>query len=308
MIERFHPFAKVILPFLMGMFFLTGNSFGDPWADSVIVVEFGQGAGFGYNYFPDNILGPPDSNATPGQPSASQQELLSLGTGGRIVLAFLDGGILDGPGPDFTVFENPFYIAGDTTNPFAETGIVAASIDGETFLTFSYNPETWEGLAGVTPTNGDKDPTDPSQSGGDAFDLADVGLSYATYIQITDAAELVPDLGSSFDLDAVVAVYGEGQSQATTKPTTAQTFRIVSAYPNPFNASTTIGFEINRPQPLTLSVFNLLGQKVMSASFHITSPGHFNWNMYAGHLPSGKYLVIARSSGETATHSLLLVK
>lgn len=307
MSKRFCRSTKAIL-FLTVFVCLTQNAFGDPWADSVIVVEFGPGAGYGYNFFPDNILGPPDSNATPGQPSASQQELLALGTGGRIVLAFFDGGIIDGPGPDFTVFENPFYIGGDTTRIFAETGIVAASEDGETFYTFPYVPETWEGLAGVTPTNGWANPTDPSVSGGDAFDLADVGLSRATYIQITDAADLVSDGGPSFDLDAIVAIHRECQAPMLKEQMQSSSFRILSSWPNPFNANATIAFEINRPQSVTLSMFNMLGQEIISKTFPILPSGRHTWYLQTAHLPSGKYFIVAHNSSDMAKHSILLIK
>lgn len=43
------------------------------------------------------------------------------------------------------------------------------------------------------------DPLDPSVAGGDPFDLADVGLSMARFVRISDRA----DLPTVFDLDAV---------------------------------------------------------------------------------------------------------
>jgi hypothetical protein len=48
------------------------------------------------------------------------------------------------------------------------------------------------------------DPTDPSVAGGDAFDLADVGLTRARFVRVTDR----PDLATVFDLDAVSIVHG----------------------------------------------------------------------------------------------------
>jgi hypothetical protein len=54
---------------------------------------------------PGIVLGPP-GNATP---TTGSLTVLSLGHGGSITLAFTDNEIVDGPGPDFIVFENPFF-------------------------------------------------------------------------------------------------------------------------------------------------------------------------------------------------------
>ena len=34
--------------------------------------------------------------------------MLALGSGGEIVIEFADNAVIDGPGPDFLVFENAF--------------------------------------------------------------------------------------------------------------------------------------------------------------------------------------------------------
>src|SRR6267378_6444976 len=54
---------------------------------------------------PGIVIGPPGS-ATPTTGSLS---VMSLGHGGRITLEFTDNVIVDGPGPDFIAFENPFF-------------------------------------------------------------------------------------------------------------------------------------------------------------------------------------------------------
>ena len=41
-----------------------------------------------------------------------------------------------------------------------------------------------------------------------------------------------------------------------------QEFRLLRNYPNPFNASTTIAFEIPESGSITLSIYNIEGQKV----------------------------------------------
>ncbi len=270
---------------------------GDPWADSVVAFSPGPGAGFGEPYFPDNVLGPPDSMATPTSPSCSPRELLSLGTGGSIILEFVDNIIVDKEGPDFTVFENPFYIGGDTTKSYAETGIVAVGQDGIKFVEFPYDPETFAGLAGVTPTNGAADPTDPTGSGGDSFDLAEVGLAFARFVRITDADSLVQDSGPSFDLDAVVAIHSSSGCREVNDQILPSSFLLAQNYPNPFNSNTVVSYQLSAIRPLhtTLIIYNILGQEVRTLVDEPQSPGDHTviWDgrdNLGGELASGVYI------------------
>jgi len=211
--------------------------------DRVVSFTPGVGAGFGQAWLPDNVLGPPHGNTNPQLPNDNEADLLSLGVGGSIVLEFTANAIVDGPGPDLTVFENPFQPIGYPDFVFAETATVSVSTDSVTWVTFPFEfddpgteaglHEKWRyhGLAGVTPvysspTNGIS-PFDPAVSGGDSFDLHDVGLSYAKYVKITDTGTtdiaptrdihgtIVNDPGNAmnaaptagFDLDAVAAIH-----------------------------------------------------------------------------------------------------
>ncbi|MEM9444373.1 MAG: putative Ig domain-containing protein [Verrucomicrobiota bacterium] len=158
--------------------------------------------------------------------------------GGSIVLKFLDNFIFNGPGPDFKIFENVFNIYGTENSRFMEPAVVWVSKDGRTWrqMPFDFLPhpdgdesETVDtsnpfiyarGFAGVNPTfQGD--------AGGDEFDLAQVGLSWARYIRIqstgdlwiqdkdgdfvrhtTETGSVNPNFNKSgFDLDAVKAIH-----------------------------------------------------------------------------------------------------
>ena len=189
---------------------------------------------------PGIVLGPP-GNTTPTNGTLT---VMSLGRGGSVVVEFTDNAVVDGPGPDFIVFENPFFCtaapatASDPWSSFAEPGSVAASDDGVVFHTFPYDAAALsqvtslcsdrsviaalDGLAGLTPSfTGDWTvPDDPavfdtaapggvSGHGGDAFDLAAIGLARARFIRITDSNLGIAPPGASegFDLDAVVALH-----------------------------------------------------------------------------------------------------
>lgn len=179
-----------------------------PYAREVIRFAPGEGAGFGNDKLPDVVLGQPHGMGT-GQASL---DVLSLGVGGTIELGFGDKHIIDGDGPDFVVFENPFWVNGDESNPFAEPGQVSVSMDGSTWLPFPCNSQgndmgQYTGCAGFSPTL-EYDafsllPLDFSMTGGDAFDLADVGLSEARFVRIVDTSIEGEMPSAGFDLDAV---------------------------------------------------------------------------------------------------------
>jgi len=185
------------------------------YARSVESFSPGEGAGFNQDELPDVVLGPPQGLGT-GQGSL---DVVSLGSGGEIVLGFGDHDIVDAPGADLIVFENPFWPGGDPSQVFAELGEVSVSEDGETWYAFTCDTSGdgdghFPGCAGVNPTLAfDANalvPLDPERTGGDAFDLAELGVARARFVKIRDLGTLEPaGTTSGFDLDAIGAVHLE---------------------------------------------------------------------------------------------------
>lgn len=187
-----------------------------PYARRVIDFRPGSGAGHGRDQLPDIVLGPPTSSGV-ANPS---QDVLTLGDDGEIVVGFGDDTLVDGPGADLVVYENPFLIGGNPDQVYAELGEVAVSVDGDNWTSFRCDPSDneageWPGCAGWRPVRS-YDPTaviplDPAITGGDPFDLADIGVERANYIRITDrsSAEVTGPTVNGFDLDAVGAVHLE---------------------------------------------------------------------------------------------------
>lgn len=187
----------------------------DPFADAVVDLAIGAGGGFGSDFLPDAVTGPPRGGGRLQQ----SLDVVSLGNDGRITVRFDQPVICDGPGADFTVFENAFHVGTPDGPIFEEFGIVAVSQDGIDFVELPYDAASHAGLAGRVPVlshpdNG-IDPLDPAVAGGDPFDLADVGLAWAAYVRITDPGAAIPDPGDrippgdkgGFDLDAVAALH-----------------------------------------------------------------------------------------------------
>jgi hypothetical protein len=178
---------------------------GTPWATRVVSFTPGPGAGFGQDAFPEVVLGPPHGAGA----SAGSLDVLSLGKGGVIVLE-LGQAVLDGPGADLLVFENPFL-------GFQETGVVAVSEDALTWHDFPCAAALdggTAGCAGLQPVYANPDTgvasTEPAVAGGDAFDLALLGVARARFVRVTDpgANRSYAPPGGGFDLDAVAVVHG----------------------------------------------------------------------------------------------------
>lgn len=70
--------------------------------------QFGPGQSAGQLQFPAPILGPPRGAGS----SQGSLDVVALGNGGQVTLAFGQTRIVDGPGPDFIVFENAFFAGG----------------------------------------------------------------------------------------------------------------------------------------------------------------------------------------------------
>ena len=179
----------------------------DGYATEVVGVTYGPGSGFGKDEMPGIVLGPPLGAGD----LAGSLDVVSLGNGGAITLAF-GGRIVDQDGPDFIVFENVFFAGGDPASPYAEVAGVEVSADGVTWSAFPCTASAmpFEGCAGWHPTYAGSDPAidshDPEAAGGDAFDLADVGLAEARFVRVVDRADLT-GVSGMFDLDAVALVH-----------------------------------------------------------------------------------------------------
>ena len=174
------------------------------FAAEVVSKKLGEGSGWGTDELPDIVLGAPRG----GGENKGGLHVLSLGKGGEIVLR-LRVAVIDGPGPDLIVFENPFV-------GWVETGRVAVSDDLKTWHTFPCACDDkaggYPGCAGVSAvlSNADNgiDPSDPKKAGGDAFDLADLGVATARYVKVTDTGKNEYDgKTGGFDLDAISVVH-----------------------------------------------------------------------------------------------------
>ena len=90
-------------------------------------------------------------------------------------------------------------------------------------------------------------------------------------------------------------------------------FALHDNYPNPFNPTTTFRFDVPEVSDVTLSIYNMLGQKVRTFNYQNTSAGYHSvkWNAtndYGDPVGAGVYLYQLRANQYVKTRKMVLLK
>ncbi|OGU84441.1 MAG: hypothetical protein A3K31_11025, partial [Ignavibacteria bacterium RIFOXYA12_FULL_35_25] len=87
-----------------------------------------------------------------------------------------------------------------------------------------------------------------------------------------------------------------------------KSFSLEQNYPNPFNPSTTLRFTLPDAGNVTLSIYNLLGEKVEEVLNQELASGSYEVNFDASKLSSGVYLYTIKAGNYTASKKMILMK
>jgi len=85
-------------------------------------------------------------------------------------------------------------------------------------------------------------------------------------------------------------------------------FRLIGNYPNPFNPTTTIVFELLAESDINLSIYNISGQLIKTMLSGQTSIGNHSVVWDARNQASGFYLLKLEVNNKSETSKLLLLK
>ena len=83
---------------------------------------------------------------------------------------------------------------------------------------------------------------------------------------------------------------------------------ILSAYPNPFNSSTTVTYELPRASNVKLNLFDVTGRRVKQLMNSALPAGRGSVHWTASDLPSGTYFLHLTTVGQTRIQKVLLLR
>lgn len=87
-----------------------------------------------------------------------------------------------------------------------------------------------------------------------------------------------------------------------------EAFNLYANYPNPFNPKTIIKFDIAKNQHVSLKVYNLLGEEIMTLVNENLAAGSYNVDFDASTFASGLYFYRLETGGFAKTMRMMLVK
>ncbi|RKX19893.1 MAG: hypothetical protein DRP35_06955 [Candidatus Zixiibacteriota bacterium] len=147
-----------------------------------------------------------------------------------------------------------------------------------------------------------------------SFEFA--GISLISSEVANDSAYLIDEFDYSIQLDVIP---GGVKSNIPTdiddimNGDLPSQFKLCQNYPNPFNSETSIKFEIPKSTYVNLSIYNILGQKVVTLVDEILKIGSYsiNWqssNNSGFQVPSGIYFYKIRTDYNQSVKKMVLIK
>ena len=85
-------------------------------------------------------------------------------------------------------------------------------------------------------------------------------------------------------------------------------YNLEQNYPNPFNPNTTIKYNLDKPNYVKLTIFNLKGQEIETIVNGFQTSGEYEINWQAEGLPSGIYFYRLQVGDFSETKKLVLQK
>jgi hypothetical protein len=85
-------------------------------------------------------------------------------------------------------------------------------------------------------------------------------------------------------------------------------FILQQSYPNPFNPSATIAYQIPELSLVTIKVYDLLGREVVTLVDEFKPAGKYETEFNAANLPSGVYFYQLKSGGFIQSMKMVLMK
>lgn len=173
-------------------------------------------------------------------------------------------------------------------------------------------------MLGTTSTYyNDNDQVDPSDTG-DKVSYGEMGLTVANpinYVYLAVTHYILPPNQPNVGADYYACFSHPLEYQANSSEfevsvseETPQSFILYNNYPNPFNPSTTISYQLGKSQDVQISIYNVSGQIVAHENNGIQSPGMHAYSWDASDLSAGVYVCAVRAGLQEKRMKILLMK
>ncbi len=100
----------------------------------------------------------------------------------------------------------------------------------------------------------------------------------------------------------------EYSSEINAEVTLPDEFTLSQNYPNPFNPSTVIEFGIPKESQVSLKIYDVLGNEIVTLVNEVKPAGKYEVKFNAGNLSSGVYYCTLKAAGFSSTKKLILMK
>lgn len=118
-----------------------------------------------------------------------------------------------------------------------------------------------------------------------------------------ESASTEPDGTARFTL-----TIDPGETELENAESDTESVRLLPNYPNPFTESTTIHFELSEEKEVTLSIWNILGQRMEILVDRVMDAGPHRMIWNPGNLPAGLYIVKLEVDGRLYHRRITLIK
>lgn len=139
----------------------------------------------------------------------------------------------------------------------------------------------------------------------------DAGHPFSSMIEGTTRTDEIQDvgivdMGFHYSISPAEILSAEKADDSKTRP--PYNSNLLSVFPNPFNASTTISFNLPTAGNVSLKIYDLTGREVQTLQSGRLSAGihRLNWNAQTA--ASGIYFAVLEANGMSQTRKMLLLK
>jgi hypothetical protein len=116
------------------------------------------------------------------------------------------------------------------------------------------------------------------------------------------------DAETAKDLKKQIFAESSADSKETTDTLLPEKFALKENYPNPFNPSTTIQYDLPEDVKVVLEVFDIQGQKVKTLVNGFKIAGYYEVIFDGSHLASGVYIYKIKAGDFSSSKRMLLIK